>query len=191
MEGELSTGMKILLVIVLLMVIIGVVFGIFSFVTSNTEEQQGNMEGNVSAMTSSVMNKYDQTKVSGSNVMAAIQLYKDDEFVVVVQNLKQGSSGNPNGTGSGDRYGSYDVEGGKVTPFAGSGNETTGATVSNIVNDGLTPSTNEGSEYRGKNLTLAKKTSSQSYIRGTAKYNSFLIRDEGQQVVGIYFIQTN
>lgn len=191
MEGELSTGMKILLVVVLLMVIIGIVFGIFSFVTSNTEEQQGNMEGNVSAMTSSVMNKYDQTSVSGSNVMAAIQLYKEDEFVVVVQNLKQGAAGNPNGTGDGDRYGSYDLEGGKVTAFAASGNETTGATVPGITNDGLTADATEGSKYRGKNLTLAKKTSSQSYIRGTAKYNSFLIRDEGQQVVGIYFIQTN
>lgn len=190
MEGELSTGMKILLVVVLLMVIIGIVFGIFSFVTSNTEEQQGNMEGNVAAMTSSVMNKYDQTSVSGSNVMAAIQLYKDDEFTVVVQNLKNGSTGKPNGTGEGDRYGSYDISGDKVTPFGESSNTTTGATVDGLIEDGTAKDT-EGTEYRGKSLTLAKKTSSKSYIRGTAKYNSFLIRDAGQQVVGIYFVQTN
>lgn len=186
MGQELGTGMQILLIIVLIMILIGIVFGIYSFISSNTEEQQGNMESNVAAMTSSVMNKYDQTKVSGSNVVSAINLYKDDEFIIVVDNLKHGAS-TPYGTGAGDIYGSYKPTG-NVTPASDTEQYAVVDGIEEAASgDAVAPSAANG--FRLKDQSALKNTAHAGYIRSTAKYNAFLIKDAGQQVVGIHFIQ--
>lgn len=214
--SEMSDGVKIAIAIIIICILIAIVFGIIRFVKAQTDEGTTNLEETVLAVGETEMDQYDNTVRSGSQVMSYIQLNMNRDVAVTVHTRKNPAGvnygrllkgtvpGTPTAILSGfvPNYDTAETNGviwnagSSTAPEAPAGPGGTAqpgnAGPLSIVPGVPTAYVAGGFDDNIKhnvNLIATRKSGHVDYIRPTAKFNSYLIRDIGDQVVGVVFIQ--
>lgn len=174
--SEMSDGVKIALTLVLICILIAIVFGIVRFVKGTTDEGTANLENSVLAMSETEFDQYNNTTRSGTQVASLVQLYANRDMAVVVE-TKRGTVINYGRTLEG-----VTIPGGSFSKQT----EQPDATGTPVV----TVAAGLGTDVQyNSNLVNLNNSSHADFVRATAKFKSFLIKDEGDQVIGVYFRQ--
>jgi len=199
MEGIVEKIGVFGVVLLALAVLIGVGFGVFSIAKNTANEGVVGVQDALGAMNESVFNDYDQRTLSGTQVISAYNTMNGKPVAVVVKTCK----------GEWVNYNAL------VQPFAIS-NKQTSAPFQNITKDALSKQYLVTSSYFDKtsagielahvmsdgggdvskkvvlynNVTTdMTKAGNQNYVTSTAKFSSYLIKDAGDTIIGIVFIQ--
>lgn len=212
MEGDLSTGAKIGIGLVILCFLIAIVLALLMVVKNITNSGANQMQSGLNQMMQSTYDDYDQTIVTGTKVKTAMKLFSGENIAIVVNTRYDGADctfnyglllaecGNkttaptqgvlPGDTG-GAAYGDIYIWG---TSSATNINPTSGWTLSgttNIMNpDGVSVqgAVPTGAAMFNLNTRPVDASGTQAYVRDNAKYQSFLIKDSTDTIIGVYFV---
>lgn len=204
MGDDLSTGAKIGIGLVILCFLIAIVLSLLMVVKNITNSGANQMEGGLNQMMSTTYDDYDQKIITGSKVKAAMKLFSGEQIAIVIDTRYGGSTGSdPAGTHV-FNYGllldevcNSDVDG-TATYLAGDTNGTTygdiykvqTVTETNKFNgDGVSiqATTRTGAAAFNLNTRPVDASGTETYVRDNAKYQSYLIKDSTNSIVGIYF----
>lgn len=176
MERELSTGMTILLTIVLLSVLIATVVSLVFYFNTKAEEENDTLNSTSAGFTNAQWDRFDQVKLTGVEVQAAIEMYMHTEATVVVAK-KSGNS---------FKFFCYG-QGVKVT-----GNPNANSDIQSEPTTGSCTTSLSGSiaTFLGTNTQSLRVPTDDAFIRSSASYNSKLLKDAGNNTLGVIFVTT-
>lgn len=210
MEGDLSTGAKIGIGLVILCFLIAIVLALLMVVKNITNSGANQMQSGLNQMSQSTYDDYDQKIVTGNKVKTAMKLFSGENIAIVIDTkydgshhvfnygLKLSKCGNntanfsdtavlPGDTG-GAAYGNVWFFGQtSATQITGQGNWG----LSDIMNaDGVSVAgvVPTGAAEFNLNTRPVDASGTAAYVRDNAKYQSFLIKDKTDTIVGIYFV---
>lgn len=200
MGDDLSTGAKIGIGLVILCFLIAIVLSLLMVVKNITNSGANQMEGGLNQMMSTTYDDYDQKIVTGTKVKAAIKLFASEPIGIVIDSGYNGKSE------FGQHVYNYgrllDTVGGKdvadnATNFPGDNGGKTWGDLYKVQNiDESTKFNSDGVSIKGEARTTSDfnlnsrpigASGKDTYVRDNGKYNSFLIKDSTDTIVGIYF----
>lgn len=200
MGDDLSTGAKIGIGLVILCFLIAIVLSLLMVVKNITNSGANQMEGGLNQMMSTTYDDYDQKIVTGTKVKSAIKLFASEPIGIVIDSGYNGKS----------EFGQHVYNYGRLLDKVGE--QTVPTTPSNFSGDtgGKTwgdlykiPTISETAKFNTDGVSIkgeARTTSDfnlnsrpisasgkDTYVRDNGKYNSFLIKDSTDTIIGIYF----
>lgn len=191
MGDDLSTGAKIGIGLVILCFLIAIVLALLMVVKNITNSGANQMESGLNQMMQTTYDDYDQKIVTGTKVSSAVKLFQGENMAIVVNSKFQGSN-------SIYQYG-LKLDG--FTDKTKLDDDTNNAygSVRTIDNDtgtnfklrddkvsyGAAP---EQPAAFNLNTRPMDASGFPTYVRSNAKYMSYLIKDETDTIIGIYFI---
>lgn len=191
---------KLGIVLLILAAVIVIGFGIFAIAKSTANEGVVGVQDALGAMSESAYNDYDQKTVSGTQVLSAYNTMNGKPVAVIVKTCK----------GNWVNYNAL------VAPFAsGTAVSQIAAPFSGITKDATSKQYSSSVSFFDKtsasvetNLVLSsdpdiskrvvlynnvttdmQKSGNSNYVTGTAKFSAYLVKDPGDTIVGIVFIQ--
>ena len=182
------TGMTVILVAALITTVLNLMSVSDSFLNKGT----ANLESGVAQIDQQQYRKYDQGNVSGTGVKVAIQTYGSSDMAIVVQTKLAATNGNK-AYNYGTTLVGFTASSG-ATPVgnvdtSSTSNGTINAQVgaSNYVGEYAYDATSKLMRYLDtRNLT---QTGTEEYIRESARFESYLIKNASEDIVGIFFKQ--
>jgi hypothetical protein len=181
MNGDMSEGAKIAIVLIILGVLISIVFTVLSFTRNATQQGLSSVEGSMNQMLLARFDNYDQVLKSGTETLAALKLFESDRVGIVIRTAAQMATT----ANTGHNYGARLV----------GTNETTNVTApltkpANASWYEVNLWTSAGGTFAyNLNTVPTTSTGTPPYIRPTAKFLAELIKDETGSIVGICFTQ--
>ena len=200
MEGIVEKIGVFGVVLLALAVLIGVGFGVFSIARNTANEGVVGVQDALGAMNESVFNDYDQKTLSGTQVVSAYNTFNGKPIAVIVKTCK-------------GEWANYNA---LITPFSATSPKQIGNPFQNMSKDALSKQyvvtasyfdkTSAGIELAhvmsdgggdvSKKVVLYNnvttdmtKSGNQNYVTSTAKFSSYLIKDAGDSIIGVVFIQ--
>ncbi len=202
MGDDLSTGAKIGIGLVILCFLIAIVLSLLMVVKNITNSGANQMEGGLNQMMQTTYDDYDQTVVSGTKVKSALKLFQGENIAIVIDSNFEKQEGQHV-----YNYGLLlqDVAGSNVSTAAnqyvtGDDNGKAYGEVFKVDNvsyandahfnaDGVSVrcTTRDGAAKFNLNTRPVEASGKDTYVRDNAKYQSYLIRDRTDTIVGLYF----
>jgi hypothetical protein len=200
MEGIVEKIGVFGVVLLALAVLIGVGFGVFSIARNTANEGVVGVQDALGSMNESVFNDFDQKTLSGTQVLSAYNTMNGKPIAIIVKTCK----------GEWVNYNAL------ITPFSQTSPKQLGAPFQNMSREALskqyTVSTSffdktsagielahvmsDGGGDVSKKIVLFNsvttdmtKSGNQNYVTSTAKFSSYLVKDAGDTIIGIVFIQ--
>lgn len=191
---------KLGIVLLILAAVIAIGFAIFAIAKSMANDGVVGVQDAIGSMNESVYNDYDQKTVSGTQVLSSYNQMNGKPVAIIVKTCK----------GEWVNYNAL------VSPFSsGTGISQTAAPFSGISKDATSKQYSSSVSYFDKtsasaevNLVMStdadigkrvviynnvttnmQKSGNSNYVTGTAKFSSYLVRDPGDTIIGIVFIQ--
>lgn len=199
MEDGASKGIFLGIALIIVAAILGVALAIFSISRNTANDGVVNVQGALGSMNESIYNDYDQKVVVGSQIMSAYNSFNGKTIAIVVKTCK-GSWINYNACISPFSKATSFKE--TAVPFKGfsldaiSKQYTFSDSYIDSTSAGINPtfvldgSTAEKQTVVYNNSTAAlSKSGDVNYVSSTSKFNSYLIRDASDDVIGIAFVQ--
>lgn len=179
MEGELGTGARIAIALVIIGVIIATVFVILGFTRGTTNQGITAVQNSMDSMSLAQFDDYDQSVMSGTQVLAGVKLFEGRPVGIVVRT----KAASP--VGAGYNYGVEFVGTNSTTKMTSVITKPAGKNfyVLNIDTGG------GGSMTYNMNYLPMKNSGTDEFVRPTAKFLSELIKDSTGTIVGIAFTQ--
>lgn len=198
-EDGAHQGINFGLLFVIIAVIIGLIVAGFSIARNLANDGMLQVQGAVGDMNQAAYNDYDQKVVAGSMVLSAYNQFSGKQIAIIVKTCK----------GDWVNYNALVLPFSTTTvsqtpaPFKGLTKDATSKQYSSSVSFfsqtaastdiNLVMSSDPDIEKRVtlfNNVTTNMNLSGNSnYVNPTAKYNTYLVRDAGDTIVGIVFIQ--
>jgi hypothetical protein len=200
-DENAAKGVNIGLMLIILAAVVAVIITIFTIGRNTANEGVSNLQGSLGDMQTSIYNDYDQKNISGSQVTAAYNAFQGKPIAIIVKTCK----------GSWTNYNAL------VTPFDATTVDKTGAPFEGLSYDASSKQYSSTVSYFDKttanveialqlstgggdtdkqivlynNVTTAMyKNGNSKYVNPTSKYSSYIIRDAGDSIIGIVFIQS-
>lgn len=185
--GEQNEGTKIVGIVVsilLFLVVMAAIVGLVMWGTNKFNSTQSTMQEQVTGVENAVYTAYDETEVSGSDVLAACKTYKNSSMNIYVSTKAQNGSFYDFNTGTADALGTYEAFGYNgancTTSLQFSADD--GHFIDNVLVTG--PSANASYQH------LTSK-GNPAYVNQNGKFWSSLVYDsETGEVAGVLFRQT-
>lgn len=176
MERELSTGMTILITVVLLSVLIASIVTLVFYVNTKAEEENDTLNSTSAGFTNAQWDRFDQVKLTGVEVQAAIEMYMHTEATIVVAK-KSGNS---------FKFFCYG-QGVRVT-----GNPNANSDIESNPNPGSCSTSLSGSAatFFGTKTQRLRVPTDDAFVRSSASYHSKLLKDAGNNTLGVIFVTT-
>lgn len=196
--SEMSDSVKMGIAIIIVCILLGIVIGLVMYSRAEANKGISEVSESVSGMENSKLRLYDNTIVSGAEVIAFVQNNKNRDISTNVHTLK-----NPIGVNYGrvlvntnmtDFYPSYTTPTPSATAWSvDSGTRVPGPAGKDTTVEGIRTAYvlkgHKETYIYNTNVVNIQNPKHKTYIRPTAKFRSFLIRDRGDLVVGVLFIQ--
>ena len=177
---EWTSGVKNAIAAIVILVIIGLVFGFVYMATNANDTSQDQLAGQLSSMDNKAFDPYDGTELNGAQVASAISQFKNQDVAVVVETANSSII----------NYGTVIVNvGARDLTVNGNNASNVSSSLWSAVGTSITGQTLMASENRMDNAAYAKKKASNAYINSAAKYNSVLIYDNNNAIIGIWMKQ--
>lgn len=173
MEKELSTGMQILITMVLLSVLIGVIIAIVMYSSEVTEQESVKLNTASAGFTSSQWSRYDQVKLTGVEVQAAVEMFMNTDATIVVSK-RNGVSYSNFCYGRGLRNIGHPATNSSITAEVQDSQCSSPSAVSNM--------------FLGNKTANMRDSTHTGFVRGSAPFMAKLIVDSGNTTVGIMFV---
>ncbi|MBR1442022.1 MAG: hypothetical protein IJ583_00630 [Firmicutes bacterium] len=177
---EWTSGVKNAIAAIVILVIIGLVFGFVYMATNANDTSQDQLAGQLSSMDNKAFDPYDGTELNGAQVASAISQFKNQDVAVVVETAN--SSIINYGTVI-DGVGSADLT------VSGNNASNVGSSLWTAVGTSITGQTLMSSDNRMDNTAYSKKKASNAYINSAANYDSVLVYDNNDVIIGIWMKQ--
>lgn len=201
MEGIVEKIGVFGVVLLALAVLIGVGFGVFSIAKNTANEGVVGVQDALGAMNESVFNDYDQKTLSGTQVLSAYNTMNGKPVAIIVKTCKgewinYNALVSPFAAGTGIKQ--------VAAPFGGLSKDASTKQYSSTVSFfdktaagtevNLVLSTGGGDTSKQVVLynnvtTEMTKSGNTNYVTSTAKFSCFLVKDPGETIIGIVFIQ--
>lgn len=182
MGSEIAEGANLLLVLVLISMVMAIVITVMSVIRLKASEEVTKFQNGVSTLSESDFDEYNQKPRTGTDILTAVNKYDGLDIGIVVETIKSGKSNkayNLNALLKGASDGNYEV-----------------STSNFDDNNGADPyyiSSYAGSDgdpiVRNTNTAAIEKNGGTYYVRPTAKFDAKIIRNESEDIIGIYFKQ--
>jgi hypothetical protein len=198
-DENAAKGVNIGLMLIILAAVVAVIITIFMIGRNTANEGISNLQGALGDMQTSIYNDYDQKTISGSQVTAAYNAFQGKPVAIIVKTCK-------------GRWVNYNA---LISPFSESTNEQTGHPYEGLAHDASSKQYNSNVSYfdttaggQGISLVLSNnadtdkqivlynnvttsmyKNGNTNYVNPTSKYSSYIVRDAGDTIIGIVFIQ--
>ena len=199
MEGIVEKIGVFGVVLLALAVLIGVGFGVFSIARNTANEGVVGVQDALGAMNESVFNDYDQKTMSGTQVISAYNTFNCKPIAVVVKTCR----------GEWVNYNAL------IAPFSETNPRQLASPFQDISRDAVSRQYNVTTSYFDRTSagievahvmsTAADvsrrvvlfnnvnadmtKNGNQNYVTPTARFTSYLVKDAGDTVIGIVFVQ--
>jgi len=192
MEGEISRGAMLGIVLIALAAIIGLGFGIFSIAKGVANEGTANVQDQLTQVSLSLFNEYDQKVVTGTQVMSAYNNLAGKPYTIWISTSavrKNVAEGNTSGLSDAAR-----VTYGDTIYLVYNANIADDATITFkngiFVLDGtfLMDETGKKISYNSVIGNLSK-SGQLEYIPSSARFDANLIKDTSGTIMGIAFRQ--
>lgn len=184
MDGELGTGLRLFITLVLVAIVVGIVFTLVPTIRGGSNQATTQVVNGTDALLASEFDEYDQGEPNGTKVKNSIQMYKGRPLAIVIGTLKCTNGGTEN---SGYCYNAV-IEGADGSEGDALRKVDLGELSGTCFTDKTLKSGDSGIEYNASTSPLTS-SSSDSYVKSTAKFKSYLIKDGNEEVIGIYFKQ--
>jgi hypothetical protein len=198
-DENAAKGVNIGLMLIILAAVVAVIITIFTIGRNTANEGVSNLQGALGDMQTSIYNDYDQKTISGSQVTAAYNAFQGKPIAIIVKTCK-------------GKWVNYNA---LVTPYSGTSSEQVSPPFTDINYDSTSKQYSSGVSYFDQtsaaasvslvlsaavdtdkqvvlynNVTVGMyKNGNTNYVNPTAKYNSYIVRDAGDTIIGIVFIQ--
>lgn len=177
---EWTSGVKNAIAAIVILVIIGLVFGFVYMASNANDNSQDQLAGQLSSMDNKAFESYDGTELNGAQVASAISQFKNQDVAVVVETANSSII----------NYGTV-IDGVGKTDLTVNGNNADNVSTSLFkeVGVGIDGQTLMSSDNRMDNTAYSKKKASNAYINSAAKYDSVLVIDNNNTIIGIWMKQ--
>lgn len=195
MGDDLSTGAKIGIGLVILCFLIVIVLSLLMVVKNITNSGANQMEGGLNQMMSTTYDDYDQKIVTGTKVKAAVKLFASDPIGIVIDTKYNNTEGkyvynyglkldSCMGTGF-HKDSALDSKWGDALVLQGTvaNNATSRFNEDGVSIQGVAPTK---AEYNLNTRPIAASGTT-TFVRDNGKYQSYLIKDSTDTIIGIYF----
>lgn len=185
--GEQNEGTKIVGIVVsilLFLVVMAAIVGLVMWGTNKFNSTQSTMQDQVTGVENAIYTAYDESEVSGSDVLAACKTYKNSSMNIYVSTKKQNGGFYDFNTVTADTLGTYEAFGynGQSGTTALAFNADTGHFEDEVLVE--TPTSNPSYQH------LTTK-GNDSYVNQNGKFWASLVYDtETGEVAGVLFRQT-
>lgn len=178
--GEWTSGVKSAVAAIVLLVIIGMVFG-YVYMTSNANDtSQDQLAGQLSSMDTKAFDSFDGTELNGAQVASAISKFKNQDIAVVVETANSSII----------NYGTVIESVGDVKlNVSGNNASNVSSSLFSDVGTSISEQTLMSTENRMNNTAYSKKKASNAYINSAAKFDSVLIYDNNETIIGVWMKQ--
>ena len=208
MGGDISDGAKIGIGLVLLVAIVAIVMQLLKMVKGQANSGSTALQDSFEKVAESDFDGYDQVEKTGTDVAAAVKIFEGRPVAIVVQTTKQRAAGD-----KAYNYGA--LIGNTGTETTGADHAASSAfgkvfeiTISDTAADAFTAGTiapwkghsgylaelnvlSASGEYEyNTNYTPLDKTSTDSFVRSSGRFMSYLIKNDSGENIGIFFQQT-
>ena len=179
-----NEGVKIAVTAIVIVVIIGLVFGFLYMTLNANARSQERLASSLTDFDKRAFDQYDQTEIAGSQVIAAIKQFRDQAVAVLVETK---------------------ADPGRVVNYCGTigaAGATAPAPFSGAASATILPADNGNGKYvisgsrvvwkesQNYNTQNTVRKSSREYINPAGKFAANLVYDDNNEVIGVYFRQT-
>lgn len=174
---------KIALGLLISALLVSITFKVIKPSTESIGTNLTAMQDNMAQMNMTEFNDYDQRTLKGNEVQAAIKLYSNRDYAVIVQTLAGGT-----------QYYNYcallsGATTGSDTPTVSAGGVSEEAFKNNELKADLEADNDTGEIKHNRNLKNITAKNKKEYIRPTANFDAKLIHNDNGEIVGIAFRQ--
>lgn len=185
---------KILIAILIVLMIVAAVIAIAIFGQKGTQKSMGKLEGQVNGAQDSTFNAYDGTEISGTQVQGIPKSFVGQNVAVLIGTYSK--------TGTQLTFHNYGMLLKGFTPTSHSGvpEAGTGEGDTTISTSGKAPEkgyysfeslepSDTGRIPSYNNTSKMNMTGSEEYIKSTAQFRCYLIRNSSEEIIGIACLQ--
>lgn len=202
MGGDISDGAKIGIGLVLLVAIVAIVMQLLKMVKSQANSGSTALQDSFEKVAESDFDGYDQVEKTGTDVSAAVKIFEGRPVAVIVQTTKQRAGNAAYNYGallSGATQEDDTVAArGKLTKTTITDTEAEEAAEATIApwkaHSGyiaeLKIDASTGKYEYNTNYAPLDKTSTDSFVRSSGRFMSYLIKNDSGENIGIFFQQT-
>lgn len=198
MEGEISRGAMLGIVLIALAAIIGLGFGIFSIAKGVANEGTANVQDQLTQVSLSLFDEYDQKVVTGTQVMSAYKNLAGKPYTIWISTSavrKNVAEGNTSGL-SGAAQITYKDEDEDTIYLVYNANIAEGADIKFkkdkiVLNGTFLMDETSGKIYYNSVIGNLSKSGQLEYIPSTARFDAKLIKDTSGTIMGIAFRQVD
>lgn len=211
MAEDLSTGMKIGIILIILLAVIAVVISIMAIVKNITNSATNDLTNSVQKMQSLKMDSYNQKQITGNEVLGFITLYHDQGYSVLISTAKARRNANITNK-SVDYIRNY---GALLDCFKSTNNYVWNGTFTSVYNESgvrvisdeddyltklfydsrencyisrFTMNNSAEHKYNMKETGIYNKTSDE-YVNPDHKFTAYLVKDISGTILGVYFVE--
>lgn len=196
MEGEISRGAMLGIVLIALAAIIGLGFGIFSIAKGVANEGTANVQDQLTQVSLSLFDEYDQKVVTGTQVMSAYKNLAGKPYTIWISTSavrKNVAEGNTSGLSGAAKVIYRDTIGDTIY-LVYNANIAEGADIKFkkdkiVLNGTFLMDETSGKIYYNSVIGNLSKSGQLEYIPSTARFDAKLIKDTSGTIMGIAFRQ--
>lgn len=179
-----NEGIKIAITAIVIVVIIGLVFGFLYMTLNANARSQERLASNLTDFDRRAFDQYDQTEITGSQVIAAIKQFRDQPIAVLVETRAE--------PGRVVNYNATIGAAGTAPPAPFSGPASAAILPTDDGNGRFVLSGNRvvWKESQNYNTTNTTRKSSREYINPAGKFAANIVYDDNSEIIALYLRQT-
>lgn len=178
---EWTSGVKNAIAAIVVLLIIGIIFGFVYMAINANNTSQDQLASQLSSMDNKVFETYDGTELNGAQTASAISQFKSQNVAVVIETASSSII----------NYGTLlDGVGNENLTVSGNNAQNVTSSLWEDVGKEIKGQTLMASDKRMDNTAYSKKKASNAYINPAARYDSVLIYDNNNTIIGVYMKQT-